>query len=372
MKFYLTTTKALWKEALPLLFVGLILFTTVTVLVSLMKGVESFFVQHLRVQDLIAVMQPAVAIVLPVSLPAAWLVSILLTVGRWSIENEIIALRACGIGIHQLLIPFLILAIPVTVLMVQLSLFSQPHALASRNSALFDLTSNMVQRAMQRGSLIENFQEMRGLTFYSREIDDALSLRHILLIDERNPDQPVTILAESGKLIEDRTARELAIELQQGEIHATFRDRPLYRLFTFKTMRFNLTEGMKLPFQQNHPTLFERDYHELRQEIAAMLAKKKSPHWQQLMLHKRLASPVLCLLLPLIGVPLAIGPTRRSNARSITIGILVILGYFLLMRAGDTAVQNQWLSPIVAAWGPNAVYLAAGAFLFSRKIATGS
>jgi lipopolysaccharide export system permease protein len=81
-------------------------------------------------------------------------------------------------------------------------------------------------------------------------------------------------------------------------------------------------------------------------------------------LNKKMAVPVSCLVFALIGIPLGIRAHRSVRSRGFTIGLFLVLAYYLLRISGEALVETGRLSPIIGTWTPNWIFAAAGILLF--------
>ena len=82
--------------------------------------------------------------------------------------------------------------------------------------------------------------------------------------------------------------------------------------------------------------------------------------------HGRLAAPLTCLTVVLIAVPLG----ARSGRRNVFVGVassIVICFVYIVTQSVCLALGNfNWLPPIVAAWLPNLGFGAAGVWMIKR------
>jgi lipopolysaccharide export system permease protein len=77
-----------------------------------------------------------------------------------------------------------------------------------------------------------------------------------------------------------------------------------------------------------------------------------------------MAIPVSCLVFALIGMPLGIRAHRSVRSRGFTVGLFLVLIYYLLRISGEALVETGRLSPVIGTWTPNFIFAAAGILLF--------
>ena len=107
---------------------------------------------------------------------------------------------------------------------------------------------------------------------------------------------------------------------------------------------------------------------ELIQSIHAN--KKGSPDWidAALELHSRLALPVACIMLAMVGIPLGTSSRRggRSSGYVWAIFLCFCCYYLAFIALRNAARTSHSLSPVLASWLPNVVFGLAGIILVIR------
>lgn len=98
-----------------------------------------------------------------------------------------------------------------------------------------------------------------------------------------------------------------------------------------------------------HPTLTKND---------AQIIRTK--------LHDRLAAPWTCLVVVVIAIPFGAPSGRRNLFYGIAGSIFICFAYFVLQRISLAFGMNGQLPPWLAAWLPNLLFATAGTFLIMR------
>jgi lipopolysaccharide export system permease protein len=80
--------------------------------------------------------------------------------------------------------------------------------------------------------------------------------------------------------------------------------------------------------------------------------------------HKKFAIPFACLIFGILGVPLGITSRRSGKSRGFSVGIGVVLLYYVMQLAGDALGENGQISPVVGTWAPNVIFLTAAVISF--------
>ena len=175
--------------------------------------------------------------IVALSAPCAVLVSVLMTFGRLSQDNEITAMRASGVNLASVLLGPLAAAV---LLAVGLTLFNN-HILPETNHAfanlLIDIGRMRPTVKLQEGVFITDFP---GYNLLVRSVNGRTNEMRGVTIYQTNPGggPPTTILAQRGYLTYTPDGRDAILELKDGEIHEIPPDpggSRHYRRLTFRT-----------------------------------------------------------------------------------------------------------------------------------------
>ena len=86
----------------------------------------------------------------------------------------------------------------------------------------------------------------------------------------------------------------------------------------------------------------------------------------QVELHRRFASILAAFILTLIGVSLSARKVKGGIGLNIAIGLVLAFGYILLFTISSSYAVSGALSPFIAAWLPNFIYIPIAIFFFYR------
>ncbi|MBD3236828.1 MAG: LptF/LptG family permease [Candidatus Eisenbacteria bacterium] len=186
---------------------------------------------------------------LALSIPCGVLVGMLMTFGRLSQDNEIVALRASGINLARLLAPAVGAAACVAIALTLFNNYVLPDMNHAFANLMLDVNKKRPTAQIQEGVFIDHFP---GYRMWIGKLDDRQGrMEDILIFDASRKGEPQrTISAERGRLEFDPDRAVLTLHLEDGEIHQPAEESgTIYRLAHFDRQSFNI-EGVRDELQR--------------------------------------------------------------------------------------------------------------------------
>jgi lipopolysaccharide export system permease protein len=84
-------------------------------------------------------------------------------------------------------------------------------------------------------------------------------------------------------------------------------------------------------------------------------------------IHDKIAMPLVCIFLVLIGAPLAMRPQRASGGFSMGISLVVLLVFYVLWTWAQVVGRDGRVNPVLMGYLPVGITAAVGLFLFWKK-----
>ncbi|MBQ41013.1 MAG: hypothetical protein CME15_01020 [Gemmatimonadetes bacterium] len=116
--------------------------------------------------------------------------------------------------------------------------------------------------------------------------------------------------------------------------------------------------------QQKKPT--EMNYRELEAHIERTRANGEDATRHLVDLHLKISFPLTCLVIVVLGAPLAANSRRASRANSLGVGILICFVFYSCVKTGQALGWNEILSPWLGAWLANIGFGVLGLILLVR------
>jgi lipopolysaccharide export system permease protein len=135
---------------------------------------------------------------LSVILPIALFCALLFVLNRLVLDSELTPLRAAGLSHWALARPAFLLAGLIVLIVYSINLYFVPVSYRAFKERQFAIRSDYATAVLQEG-VFNNLSD--DLTVYVRSRSSDGTLHGILVHDVRAPNQPVTMMAESGALV---------------------------------------------------------------------------------------------------------------------------------------------------------------------------
>jgi lipopolysaccharide export system permease protein len=189
----------------------------VMVFVTAALSAAVWLAQSLRLIDLIVnrglsveIFLYLAALILPrfldIVLPIGVFIAVLFTFNRMTAESELVVMRAAGMSPMALAKPVLILAVVAFAFLMSLSLYILPVANRAFKDLQFEIRNRFVSSLIQEGTFTTVSDK---LTFYIRNRDDHGDVVGLLINDSRDPQRPVTILAERAAFVDTQAGSRI-------------------------------------------------------------------------------------------------------------------------------------------------------------------
>jgi lipopolysaccharide export system permease protein len=136
---------------------------------------------------------------LDIVLPIGVFIAVLFTFNRMTAESELVVMRAAGLSPMALAKPVLILAGLAFAFLMSLSLYFLPVANRAFKDLEFEIRNKFVSSLIQEGTFTTVSDK---LTFYIRDREQDGDVVGLLINDSRDPQRPVTILAERAAFVD--------------------------------------------------------------------------------------------------------------------------------------------------------------------------
>jgi lipopolysaccharide export system permease protein len=308
---------------------------------------------------------------LSTTLPIALLLAFLYTLSNHGRHNEIIAMRAAGLSMARISLPYIAVGfgLSIVVLLVNEKVLTdgaeRAEAVKTRHLKIASEKKDWEYRVNFRNAREDHIWNIAAFNLRTYEMVEP----HV---EWKLPDGSFRqIIAQSGIRTNDEwvfrkvalfiyppkidfnqdtspvLTNEIAVpELTEtpSEIKAQIRFDKLNAFEAAKRPQFTLKE---IRYLQSHLELNRMDRAKLNTQF-----------------HMRLSQPWTCLVVALIALPFG---ARSNSRRNVFVGaassIFICFAYFVVLRVGSAMGTGGYVPPWLAAWSPNALFAAVGLWL---------
>ncbi len=257
---------------------------------------------------------------MPLLMPLALFLGVLLTVGRLYRDSEMAVLASVGVGTRAVLRPLLMLAIPVAALIAVISLWASPLALATSKHMIDTANRSLLVAGLEPGRFIE-LPGRHSVIYLGGMSADGSQFQRLFVHAERD-DRMDIVTAKSGELFSESVGEERYLVLEDG-----FRVEGVPGQDDFRMMRFARNE-IRVPDSEQANVGSEPQ----RRDSLSLLDASNPTDTAEL--HWRIGSPIAAVILAVLALPLARTPPRAARYGVGLLGILAYIVYQNMMFVG--------------------------------------
>lgn len=140
--------------------------------------------------------------------PVGLFIAIMHTLNKLSADSEIIVMSAAGMTPWQVFRSYVVVAGVVSLIMVALTTYLSPKGLRTLRDRIIEVRANLVGTIVQPGRFVS---VESAVTFHIRARSPDGRLLGVFMDDRRNPAERVTIVADSGSVLESDTGTFLVL-----------------------------------------------------------------------------------------------------------------------------------------------------------------
>ncbi len=365
MKIFAKTPQLLYSylatEMLGPFFASFIIMNCVFFLVKLIPFLNFILELNIGFSDFIRLFSYLFPNIFLYAIPMAAMLGVTIGFARLSNDSEILALKASGISMYQILPPVIIVA----TLIAMLTSFISIKLIPSSTVAMKQLSYELLKEKISNGIKEHVFTEALGdVVVYVNKIDKTTGeWSDVWVSDMRGVDNPTITMASTGEMNSSLEQMMVSIVLRNGSLHKP--DDVSAQIVKFDQYRINIP--LQLP--ETKATRQKKSaltMSELLQE--AEVEKEDIINTRKVLIefHKRLVLPVGCLMMSLIGLPLGLQARPGKKAIGIQAGLAIFILYYILFTFGKGMAEEGILPVWLAMWSPNILFFSLALFWIFR------
>jgi lipopolysaccharide export system permease protein len=361
----LVTRYLLSQVRRPWLYV-IVGFSLVAVLVDLFDNFGDFMEAGTPLRQIAVYYSKLLPTYLPYLLPISLLLALLYALWQLGKNSEIIAMRACGFSLSQLMAPYLLAGLFASLALLAVNELYNPSATYWTRQFKAAQGGDDSQKHLARNLAYKNVVGRRiwRIDRFDPRPETSYDMRRINLTQQR-PDGSDEFRMDVGR------ARWLDGHWWFEEVVTQYYDAQNAPIGGVEALPF-----LEMTMLSETPNNFINEIKDASERSAIEILRFIDTHKgisaearNRLMVdfHYRLAAPWLCIIVVLLGIPFGMHSGRRGMGLGILLALLTFFGYYVLMGLGLAYGKQGTISPFVAGWLPSLVFLGIGLYMLHRS-----
>src|ERR671919_1151478 len=356
-------------EILPPFWFGLLAFTFILLIARILRLVELVIargVPLLQIGKLFSLILPTF---LELTVPMAFLLAILLGLGRLSNDQELLAMKASGISPTQILWPIGTVAVGVAIITLFLTTFARPAANLARKKELYNIAKTRVGTALKEKVFNDDFPKI--LIYVEEVIPPGNTVQGVLIVDKREQVRESIILGKVALITTDDETNSLGLKLFDGSIYEREKNRPGFSQTRFNIYDFKLDlDDLIAPVRRKEAGPKEMSLRHLTRTIREKQSRGTNATAELMEFHQRISFGFAPIVFCLLGVSLTLLPrsSRANRSWGFMLCLFWLLTYYALLSLGKALGDQGILNPIPALWLPNIVVGGIAIHFFNKAL----
>ena len=286
------------------------------------------------------------------TVPFAFLIGTLIAFSRLTADSEIVAMRAGGVSILQILAPVMKAAVIVTLVTGACTLFLLPGANWRLRMLRTDMAVTPAYSDIRPRVFFEDFP---GLLLYVEDIDVHNSTwKGIFLSDTTDSSEKRIILAREGTIFGNGDQRRLQLHFEHGAV---------YNIPTSTPERISISRFDTLDVPIDFPAVeagngkIKRAQDKTLGDILTDMRQGSEDDRRASLveLNRRIALPLSALAFGVLAVTLGIRAPRGGRGYGFILSIVVAFTYYIIFATGSSLSRGGVLPISIGVWGADAV-----------------
>jgi LPS export ABC transporter permease LptF/LPS export ABC transporter permease LptG len=295
-------------------------------------------------------------------IPLSMLLAVLITFGLLQRSNEITAIKATGISVYRVIVPVLAIAAVLAVALFFFDQFYLPQA-NKRQDALRNQIKGKPPQTYLNPDRKWIFGEHSTIYYYRFFDSDRGQFGDLsaFQFDPQTFQMVKRIYAERAHW-EDSLQRWVC---EQGW-ERTLQGSAIENYRTFDVATFASVSEPPTYFKKEVKQSQEMNYDELRRYIHDLQQSGFDVVRLRVQLQKKLAFPVITLVMAVLAVPFALSSAKKSAVTGVATAIGIAVVYWTVAGLFEAMGNLSQLPPSLAAWSPDLIFACVGGYLILR------
>lgn len=357
------------SEILPPFFVGLLAFTFILLIGRMIKLIELVVTRGIPLLQIAKLFSLILPTFLEMTVPMAFLLAILLGLGRMSNDQELLAMKASGVSPTQILWPTMMIALVIALATFAFTLFARPAANFALKKELYNIAKSRIGTALKEKVFNDDFPKI--LIYVEEIVPPGNTAQGVLIVDNRDKSREDIILGKVARITTDEETNSLGLRLFDGSIYEREKTRAGFSQTRFNIYDFKLDlDELVGPVRQRESGPKEMPLTDLLKAITAKESRGANTSSERMELHQRISFGFVPLIFCLLGVSLTLLPrtSRANRSWGFMLCLFWLMVYYALLSLGKALGDKEIINPILATWLPNLVVGGIGIHFFRHAL----
>lgn len=349
------------KQFLVTTFFALLAVIVIFIVIDAMENLDDFIDRQATTQIILTYylyfMPEIIKLIMPVSL----LLASLFVTARMSTQNELTAMKAAGMSLYRMMIPYIVVALIVSVASVYFNGWIVPKA----NKKKFTLERVYLNKNTVSGSGANiYFQDSPTRILSMGYFDDTREIGSRVSIQDFSDTNFTMLVArvDAQSMEWDSTGRRWMLRSGARRWFADGKETMTqFEMQASEKLNFDpedLRKKQEQPDEMEYRTLekFIENQQRAGQDVSRWLVD----------FYSKISFPFASVIVVLFGVPFASVKRRGGIGVQLGISLLICFIYLIFMKVSQVFGYNGDINPLLTAWLANLIFLAGAAYITFR------
>ncbi len=347
------------KEFLRFFLITFVSFIVLFLIIDFFEKSRMFMSNHATAAQMASYFLYSIPFVISMTLPVAVLLATLLTYSFLSKYSEITAMKANGISLYRISLPVLAVAAAVSVFLFFFTELVTPAGVQK--------TEHIIKVEVQKQQALGFFKQdeiwyrSQNAIYNFKMFDVEKNILHGVTINRLNPD-----FTMKTRIDAERAQWKDQSWVFYNLLVTTFQpDAP-------PSLEWSEEKVIALPEGPDDFKIIQKDaekmgYFELRRYVKKIQAEGYDVSRYAVDLQGKIAFPLVCLIVVLIGMSFSIRSERSGGImQSLALGLFLGFSYWIVHAFCMSLGRSGTLPVFLSAWTANLLFGGLGVFLFYR------
>lgn len=351
--------KYILREFLRFFLITCVTFIALYLIVDFFERIRMFLSNKATVVQMASYFLYSIPMIISMTLPAAILLSTLLTYSFLSKFSEITAMKANGISLHRIALPVLAVAVIIAVFLFFFTELVTPYSL--QKTQYIVKVDVQKQKAMGFFKQNEIWYRSHNAIYNFKMFDVEKNILRGITINHLNPDFTLKMRIDAERA-EWKNNQWAFFNL----LVTTFDQNNTPSLEWSKEKVISIPEGPN-DFKIIQKDAEKMGYFELKRYVNKIRAEGYDVSRYMVDLQGKTAFPFVCLILVIIGMSFSVRSERSGGVmQSLALGIFIGFSYWIVHAFCMSLGRSGMLPAFLAAWASNLLFGGIAAYLFYR------